>query len=964
MDVRGVLMTSYAFWLLFVGLVLLVNADYYDVLGVSRSASQAEIRNAYRRLARQWHPDKNPSKEASQKFIELNQAYEVLSNVNKRREYDTFKTVSGDTNFDSSGRHQFRYKFVHSPFEDLFDIFPQFSRRRSFSANVLEIDFRSYRMTHLPRSRSVPLLIMGYSDFCLHCQRAHVIWSQLADELTPLGVSVCVVNLERDPSMRDELHLHHVPSIVLVIDGQVSYYTRGEYSHNSIIDTLRTLLIKSNPSRSKALPSFLSTTLDTPLVQMVRDYSTFINDFHPGWRRDSRPRMLLFKPLVVPSLRYIVAAFRAADHLAAGFVNSESPYARQLVDKFHIPQGEESLLIFHEDPERPVSFISEPKLSPEQLDEAMLAYSQLTIPRIYSTARLLDLCPADGSEPASAYASASEMRSNDAHNSDSMDHRNHRHFCLLLLLHSKIANLERTHGHAEYWLSMLRQVDSGVRRELQKMDSSPVRNHFQTVHVYADRQASWLERLSHDQTLDKTEQSQNLADPGNIGRLALLWRITSKETALYMFPVESNANPRTQLPLESPLGDKMNFSANLGNMERDLIAELVSAITPLSGLTTTAFLDSHRSLEMWHTTSDFMVENFVMDELAVPMWLRIRRKLWGLLSQASTWLAEFVTEPVSFVLSTTVIMLGLFVYSLSRLFVQAATNDVRRTPFHADDPPAAKNTRPSSATDRSNAESRPNRNPREFKRFTPSVVLSLNSLTYDKLVLSAPKGHQLLVLCVRGGGSPQDTRLCAQFASKTGHVGPRVQCAQLSMTRYAGWLAKLLEYARSGMPVRVRTPEDEEGSPSGYCERLPGTVYINPSNCIGTVIAINGSRRYFSLYHPLLPGTRSSSESSIDGSKSDSDPEAGPMDGEPQAYNHRGVRKRRIFGHVLGLDSDDEAELDGDSPQLRARHHVSSGALFDNELLDGLPNWLDRLFEGSLTRYQVDEWPINLRGET
>ena len=108
--------------------------DYYEVLGVSRSADETEIKAAYRKLALQYHPDRNPDKpEAEEKFKEASEAYAVLVDSNKRAQYDRF----GHAGLGSSGFGGFdpgAFQDFSDIFSDLFgfsEIFGGGGRRRT-----------------------------------------------------------------------------------------------------------------------------------------------------------------------------------------------------------------------------------------------------------------------------------------------------------------------------------------------------------------------------------------------------------------------------------------------------------------------------------------------------------------------------------------------------------------------------------------------------------------------------------------------------------------------------------------------------------------------------------------------------------------------------------------------------------------------------------------------------------------
>lgn len=141
--------------------------DYYEVLGVERGAPDGEIKRAFRRLAQQWHPDVNTEPEAQARFKEINEAYQVLSDPQRRQAYDLFGRAGAgatDAGFGGAG---------FGGFSDIFDAFFGGSmagaarRARPQAGSDLRYDLRiSFEEAVLGTEKEIEFPVLGRCDTC------------------------------------------------------------------------------------------------------------------------------------------------------------------------------------------------------------------------------------------------------------------------------------------------------------------------------------------------------------------------------------------------------------------------------------------------------------------------------------------------------------------------------------------------------------------------------------------------------------------------------------------------------------------------------------------------------------------------------------------------------------------------------------------------------------------------------
>ncbi|XP_040278544.1 dnaJ homolog subfamily C member 16 [Bufo bufo] len=359
---------------LFLALQILSAADFdpYRVLGVSRTANQADIKKAYKKLAREWHPDKNKNPGAEDKFIQVSKAYEILSNEEKRTNYDRFGDVGDNQGYSQQQQHHhFRHFHDSFYFDESFFHFPFNSERRDSTDEKYLLQFSHYINEVVPDSFRKPYLIKITSDWCFSCIHIEPVWKEVVQELEGLGVGIGVVHAGYERRLAHHLGAHSTPSILGVINGKISFF------HNAVL--------------RENLRHFVESLLPGNLVDKITDknYIRFLSN----WQQENKPHVLLFDQMPPVPLIYKLTAFAYKDYLSFGYVDLGQRETEQMSSQYNINMYAPTMLVFKEHIHKPADVVQARGMKKQVIDDFISTNKFLLAARLTNQKIFQELCP-------------------------------------------------------------------------------------------------------------------------------------------------------------------------------------------------------------------------------------------------------------------------------------------------------------------------------------------------------------------------------------------------------------------------------------------------------------------------------------------------------------------------------------------------------------------------------------------
>ncbi|XP_077168169.1 dnaJ homolog subfamily C member 16 isoform X2 [Paroedura picta] len=351
-----------------------IDFDPYRILGVSRTASQADIKKAYKKLAREWHPDKNKDPGAEDKFIQISKAYEILSNEEKRLSFDRYGDVGENQGYPQQQQHQQRqFHHFHESFyfDESFFHFPFNSDHRDSSDEKYLLHFSHYVNEIVPDSFRKPYLIKITSDWCFSCIHIEPVWKEVVQELEALGVGIGVVHAGYERRLAHHLGAHSTPSILGLINGRITFF------HNAVV--------------RENLRQFVESLLPGNLVEKITDknYIKFLSN----WKKENKPHVLLFDHMPLVPLLYKLTAFAYREYLSFGYVYVGLRGIEELSSQYNINVYTPTMMVFKEHVDKPADVIQARGMKKQLIDDFLSQNKFLMASRLTSQKLFQELCP-------------------------------------------------------------------------------------------------------------------------------------------------------------------------------------------------------------------------------------------------------------------------------------------------------------------------------------------------------------------------------------------------------------------------------------------------------------------------------------------------------------------------------------------------------------------------------------------
>ncbi|KAI6203279.1 hypothetical protein M3Y94_00537700 [Aphelenchoides besseyi] len=274
--------------------------DPYSILGVSRMASAQDIKRSYKKLAMQWHPDKNDSPDAGERFMQINKAYEVLSDPARKQRYDAYGT------FDEPQQNGYQQHHGGGHFDEFFYPFGG-GRGKPSEFEKHRLTLRMYMNSVLERSYTQPYLIFAYSSYCPACFALESHWTEAVKDLEQFGYGIGTVNYMFDGNMFEKLRVNRVPSLLVLIEGRAIHY-RGSYQHLS----------------ARSIRMFARDAIPNTFMHRLNTYNG-LKRFLDQWEPTNKPSLLFVGAGKEPRLRYLLAAMKYSHFLRFAYIHLGDP---------------------------------------------------------------------------------------------------------------------------------------------------------------------------------------------------------------------------------------------------------------------------------------------------------------------------------------------------------------------------------------------------------------------------------------------------------------------------------------------------------------------------------------------------------------------------------------------------------------------------------------------------------------